>query len=198
MRREQALIDDEQASDDKPIGSKNSPLGFSPGAMATGDPIHEPTESTPLAEDEPEGAVPPGLLWVMKDRRHFHLLPEHRGAKRIRASLGVGDSAVYAIDDGHSHCMIGRRVGSSPDGCLYCLVARIPLEEYHHFASGERPLNTVFSDAHDVTLCGVFEDEDTASNIFPVQHFSHVNDVPSEYLPPSPFIKFPEDLPADL
>lgn len=191
------MIDDEQASDDESSVSKNSPLGLSPGATGIGTPIYEPTESTPLAEDEPEGAVPPGLLWALKDRRHFHLLPEHRGANRIRACLGVGDNAVYAIDDGHTHCMIGRRVGSSPDGCLYCLVARIPLEEYHRLATGERLLNTVFADAHDVTLCGVFEDDNKASNIFPVQHFAHVNDVPSEYLPPSPFITFSEDLSAD-
>jgi hypothetical protein len=165
--------------------------------MGIDTPLYDGTELTPLGENEPEGTVPPALLWAMKDCRHFHLLPEHRGAKRIRASLGSGDDVVYAIDDGHTHCMIGRRVGSSPDGCIYCLVARIPLEEYLRFASGEVVLDEIFSAAHDLSLCGVVEDEQTVSNIFPIQHFAHVGDVPREYLPPSPFINFSEDLSID-
>jgi len=150
-----------------------------------------------LEEDETDSTVPPALLFAMKDRRHFHLLPEHRGAKRIRACLGSGDDTVYAIDDGHTHCMIGRRVGSSPDRCIYCLVARIPLEEYLRFANRELVLDEIFSAAHDVSLCGVFEDEQEVSNVLPVQHFAHVEDVPREYLPPNPFINFSEDLSTD-
>lgn len=171
--------------------------GISPGAMGIGAPLSDPTESTPLEEDESPGPVPAGPLWAMKDRRHLHLLPEHRGAKRIRAALGVGDNAIYVIDDGHTHCMISRRVGGSPDGCTYYLVARIPVGLYHQCANGEHTLNDIFADAHDVELCGVFEDAEQVSNIFPVRHFAHGGEVPREYLPPSPFIEFPEGLSAD-
>jgi hypothetical protein len=171
--------------------------GITPGAMGIGAPLSDPSESTPLEEDESSGPVPPALLWAMKDRLHFHLLPEHRGAKRIRACLGLGDGAVYAIDDGHTHCMIARRVGASPDGCTYCLVGRLTLEHYHQFANGERPTHEMFTEAHDISLLGVYEDRQDVSNVFTVRHFAHVGDVPSEYLPPSPFIQFSEDLPAD-
>jgi hypothetical protein len=192
-----ALTDNERTSDEGESTSRNFAPGFSPGAMGIGTPLYDPTESTPLEENESEGTVPPALLWAMKDRRHFHLLPEHRGAKSIRACLGSGNDAVYAIDDGHTHCMIGRRVGSSPDGCIYCLVARIPLEEYLRFGSGELVLDEIFSAAHDLSLCGVFEDEQEVSNVLPVQHFAHIGNVPREYLPPSPFIKFSEGLSTD-
>lgn len=181
--------------------SDNDDSAASPGATGLGpftDPtITDPAESTPLEDDESSGAVPPGPLWAMKDRRHYHLLPEHRGAKQIRAALGVGDSTIYAIDDGHSHCMVSRRVGSSPDGLTYYLVARITLEHYQQCAKGERVLNDIFADAHDVELCGVYEDQKQVSNILPVRHFAHGGDVPHEYLPPSPFIEFSEDLSAD-
>lgn len=175
--------------------------GVSPGATGIGpftDPtISDPTESTPLEGDDSSGAVPPGPLWAMKDRRHLHLLPEHRGAKQIRAALGVGDNVVYAIDDGHTHCMISRRVGASAGGCTYYLVARITLEQYRTRADGEHVLNDIFADAHDVELCGVYEDQKEVSNILSVRHFAHGGDVPGEYLPPSPFIEFSEDLSAD-
>lgn len=177
--------------------NEGSAGGVSPGAMGIGAPVIDPTQSTPLEDDESPGDVPPGPLWAMKDRRHFHLLPEHRGAKRIRTCLGVGDNAIYVIDDGHVHCMICRRVGASPDGCTYYLVARIALEQFHVRASGEHPLNDIFSSAHDLELCGVFEDATDVSNIFPVQHFEHATDVPNEYLPPNPFIEFSQDLSAD-
>jgi hypothetical protein len=175
--------------------------GVTPGAKGIGpfsDPtISDPAESTPLEDDESSEAVPRGALWAMKDRRHLHLLPENRGAKQIRASLGVGDNEIYAIDDGHTHCMISRRVGASPDGLTYYLVARITLEQYLTRANGEHALNDIFADAHDVELCGVYEDQKEVSNILPVQHFAHGGDVPRQYLPPSPFIEFSEDLSAD-
>lgn len=44
----------------------------------------------------------------MKDRRHFFGLGGHGDAERIRQALGLGDGTVYFIDDGRSHCMIGR------------------------------------------------------------------------------------------
>jgi hypothetical protein len=128
----------------------------------------------------------------MKDRRH-HVMAEHAGAEALRACLGTDDSRIYAIDDGDAHCMIGRQVGSSPDGCTYCLVARIRLEDYALLNNGAVPLDDAFSDARDIELCGVYEAEGATSNVIPVQHFRHGRDVPIEYLPPSPMIAFSED-----
>lgn len=191
------MTDNEDMASGDPNGPQSYVGRFSPGAIRMGTPINEPADSTPLEEGESEGPVPAALLWAMKDRRHLHLLPEHAGAKQIRAALSVGDNAIFAIDDGHTHCMISRRVGSSPDGCTYCLVGRISLEDFRRFANGELALNDIFAGARDLELCGVFENEQEASNVLSVRHFPHIEDVPREYLPPSPFIAFPEDLSAD-
>ena len=155
-------------------------------------------ESTPLEEDEPEGTVPPAPLWAMKDRRHFFGLAGHGDVDRIRSCVGQGDEAVYFIDDGHNHCMAGRRVGATPDGCTYCLVGRVTLERYLQILNGEVSTAESFSDAHDIALCGVIDDEAMVSEVIAIQHYRHPRDVPSEYLPPSPFIEFTDDLPVDV
>ncbi len=153
--------------------------------------------TTPLEEREPEGTVPPAPLWAMKDRRHFFGLAGHGDVERIRVCVGQGDGAVYFIDDGHNHCMVGRRVGATLDGCTYCLVGRVTLDRYLQIQNGEVRTEDAFSDAHDISLCGVTEDEATVSEVIAVQHYRHSRDVPSEYLPPSPFIEFTDDLPEE-
>jgi hypothetical protein len=153
--------------------------------------------STPLEDEEPEGTIPPAPLWAMKDRRHFFGLPGHGDVERVRSCVGLGDSAVYFIDDGHSHCMIGRRVGASPEGLTYCLVGRVALDRYLQIQNGETPTTQAFSEAHDILLCGVYEDEQMVSEVIAVQHYRHADDVPPEYLPPSPFIEFEDDLPVE-
>jgi hypothetical protein len=157
-----------------------------------------PPQSTPLEIGEPEGVVPPAPLWAMKDRRHFFALHGHSDAVRVRERLGVGDDAVYFIDDGRTHCMVGRRVGQTSDGCVYCLVGRIKLGEFEDIMQGRSRAAQAFSDAHDVALCGVFEDDSQASDVILVQHYAHSGDVPAEYLPSNPFIEFDEDLPAEI
>jgi hypothetical protein len=184
-------------------GGKENPVSeedVSSDAVIMGDlskiPLPDPASSTPLEIHETE-RVPPAPLWAMKDRRHFFGLPGHGDALRIRDSLGDGDATVYFIDDGRTHCVVGRRVGQPPDGCVYCLVGRIKLDRYEALADGTVAVNEAFSDAHDVSLCGVFEDESEASEVILVHHYAHASDVPAEYLPPSPFIDFPDDLPTD-
>jgi hypothetical protein len=154
--------------------------------------------STPLEDEEPEGTVPPAPLWAMKDRRHFFGLAGHGDVDRVRDCVGLGDSAVYFIDDGRNHCMVGRRVGASPEGLTYCLVGRVTFERYLEIQNGQANTAEAFSDARDITLCGVFEDEQMASEVIAVEHYRHPRDVPSEYLPPSPFIDFDDDLPVDV
>jgi hypothetical protein len=149
-----------------------------------------PATSTPLDHDEPEGIIPPAPLWAMKDRRHY---PGGRGTgdeERIRRALGYGDDTIYFIDDGRDHCMIGRRVGKAPEGLVYCLVGRIKLNDYTDIETGIASLDQVFSKAHDLELCGVFEEEGFPSDVIAVEHYRHLSDVPADYLPPSPFIEF--------
>ena len=101
-------------------------LHFIKETAGTTFPVTAPVNATPLEEDEPEGVIPPSPLWAMKERRHEQWPHLFGHPDRIRACIGSGDAAVYAIDDGKHHCMIGRRVGATTDGCVYSLVARIP------------------------------------------------------------------------
>jgi hypothetical protein len=165
--------------------------------QATADsryPVSAPENATPLEEDEPEGVIPPSPLWAMKDRRHeqwFHLgHPE-----RIRVCLGSGDTAVYVIDDGSHHCMIGRRVGATVDGCVYSLVARVTKATYQSLASGAIGGRQAFGAGSDIGLSGTVEDPGV-SNVFDVDFYEDPADIPEAYLPPSPFIQFAEDLPS--
>ncbi len=161
-----------------------------------GEPIgasEEPEDSEESEEPEAEDEVPPALLGAMTNRMHSHRRLQPDEEDYIQRRLGSGDDAVYVIDDGPDHCMVGRRVGHAPDGCVYCLVARISLDRYTDLVAGDVARVDAFSDARDISLCGVFEEEQTASNVILVQHYSHPRDVPLDYLPPSPFIEFTDN-----
>jgi hypothetical protein len=160
-------------------------------------PLPDPDTSTPLEIHESEEGVPAAPLWAMKDRRHSFAQQELGDAERVRSSFGEGDAAVYFIDDGRTHCMVGRRVGETPEGFVYCLVGRIKLDAYEDLVEAVVPVEEAFSEAHDIALCGVFVDEAGTSDVTLVHHYAHPRDVPGEYLPPSPFIEFTEALPAD-
>jgi hypothetical protein len=191
------VADEDQAGlEEPPVYDVSGEIEISPGSRLSTTPL-PPGLSTPLDDHEPEGTVPPAPLWAMKDRRHFFGLRGHGDVDRIRKALGAGDDTVYFIDDGHKHCMIGRQVGAAPDGSVYCLVGRIRLERYEEIESGEATLDDVFADARDITLCSVFVDDGMASEIVVIQHYPHFRDVPADYLPPSPFIQFDDDLPEN-
>jgi hypothetical protein len=156
-------------------------LGATPGSA---DPTDVPAG---------EGGIPAGALAAMRTRAHSnrHLAPGDED--RIRATVGTDDDTVYVIDDGADHCMIAHRVGQAPDGCLYCLVARVALEEYADVVAGDLEPGELFSDARDISLCGVAEDEGDVTNVFLVQHYRRARDVPSDYLPGSPFLEFTDE-----
>ena len=110
------MSDTGQHEDGTPFQSRDDgQLHFEPGTAANTFPVAAPVDATPLEEDEPEGTVPPSPLWAMKERAHggIHVFGH---PARIRARAGEGDAAVFAIDDGPHHCMIGRRVGATGDG----------------------------------------------------------------------------------
>ena len=169
-------------------------LHFEPATAAATFPVTAPENATPLEEDEPEGVIPSSPLWAMKERRHeqwFHFgHPE-----RVRACVGTGDAAVYVIDDGSHHCMLGRRVGATLDGCEYSLIARVGKDTYESLASGAIDGRHAFLAAHEAGLSGTVE-APGVSNIFDVDFYQHPDEIPEEYLPPSPFIEFDRDLPT--
>lgn len=168
-------------------------LHFTPESVGTTDPIAAPVDATPLEEDEPEGTVPPSPLWAMKDRRHEQWVMFGH-ADRVRRCVGDGDEAVYVIDDGKHHFMVGRRVGATLDGVVYSLVARVDRATYESLAAGEITGAETFSRSHEAGLVATAEGTGLA-NIFDVEHYAHPDEIPSEYLPPQPFRQFAVDLP---
>ncbi|HEY1989884.1 MAG TPA: hypothetical protein VGG43_10485 [Acidimicrobiales bacterium] len=165
-----------------------SNLAFTGGAPS------EPVTSTPLALGESDGSIPAGPLWAMKYLRHGQHGPltGHDAPEALRLAVSIGDETVYVIDDGASHCMVARRVGSAPDGCLYCLVARVKIDDVQDVREGWAPLSDIFSLGRELTLCGVVEG--SVSNVVRVASYRKYRDVPDEYLPPSTFIEFPDTL----
>jgi len=174
---------------------KDGQLHFLPGTEDLAFPVTAPENATPLEEDEPEGVIPPSPLWAMKERRHEQLLHLFGHPHRIRACVGEGDAAVYAMDDGTRHCMIGRRVGATLDGCVYSLVARCSRDTYESLASGSIDGRQAFLASAEAGLCGTVE-EPGVSNVFDVDFYQHADEIPEEYLPPSPFLEFARDLPT--
>jgi hypothetical protein len=153
--------------------------------------------STPLEEDEPEGTIPPGTLWALKERRHiqWHLLPVNERHDRIRECLELDDYTIYCIDDGRHHAMIGRRVGASPNGCEYTLMGRVTRQRYEELRDEVVRLEHCFDTATELCLCGVAIEEDIrSSNVFDVALYESFDDVPEDYRPGSPFQQFKREL----
>jgi hypothetical protein len=168
--------------------------GLAPSSVFSApNPMFMPTKATRLEEDDAGGVIPHAPLWSMKYHRHLHLFDRTDGP--IRAAFGEGDQAVYIIDDGRKHCVVSRVVGASADGCTYCLVAQITMESYERLTNGEAAVGTVFADARDFAMCAVFEAqvEDAPSNVTVAEQYAGLDDVPAEYLSPSPFIDFADD-----
>jgi hypothetical protein len=155
-------------------------------------PVFVPKSSTPLEEDDAECVIPPFALWAMKYKRHGHLFS--RAEVEIRERYGSGDHAVYVLDDGRKHCMIGRMVGTSSDGCTYCLVAQITVAAYEQLVNDGVAVDDVFADSRDPALVVVYEAEEAVSNVSVVRTFAGIDEVPVEYLPPTPAIFF-SDIP---
>ena len=194
-REEQSVSDNGQDNGDSPFQSRaDGQLHFEPGTAANTFPVMAPEDATPLMEDEPEGTIPHSPLWAMKDRAHggIHIFGH---PARIRAHAGHGDDAVYAIDDGPHHCMIGRRVGATTDGCVYSLVARVDLPTWQALQSGAIDGRQTFLASHEAGLSGTVE-TNGVSNVFDVDWFERPEDIPEAYLPPAPFVTFAADLPT--
>jgi hypothetical protein len=182
------FISEEGADTSAPIGPAFSQLGR--WAMGSPTPVFVPKTSTPFEEDDDGGAVLRPALWAMKYRRHGHLL--NRAEVVIRECDGAGDHAVYIIDDGRKHCTISRKVGASPDGCAYFLVARITASSYERLVDDASRMDDIFAVADELCLCAVFEAEESVSNVSVVEEYATIEEVPPEYLSPSPAVEFTE------
>jgi hypothetical protein len=167
----------------------SSVSGLSPGAIGISPIMFDPVRSTPLDTGESAAPIPAAALWAMKDRMHSHRLLDPEDPGSVNCALGTDDSALYFIDDGRDHCMMSRLVGRSRDGIEYCLVGRIALYRYEQLLNEEIVPADAFSDASDISLCGVFQD-DAASNVILVEHYRAADAVPRDYLPPSLHIEF--------
>jgi hypothetical protein len=193
------VTDDEVDPGDDPdviaVHESNAALGgpmpFRVGRFGAGVPLVRPTKSTPLEDDQPDGAIPAAPLWAMKYRRHFRF--SRRADDEVRVCLGTGDGAIYAIDDGRKRMMISRQVGTSPDGCQYCLVGTLTISAYEQYTLGGASLDEMFTDGSDLALCAVFDAGGDVSNVSLVEDFGTVDDVPEDYLPPHAPIVFEEN-----
>lgn len=167
------------------------------GVVRLPEPMVGGGTSTPLAHADADGAIPPCPLWAMTAHRHtqWHLLPAHQRHQQLSDCIGQGDDAVYVIDDGHSHAMVGHRVGRRADECAYCLVARVPRQRYEDLRDHVVAPADAFTGATEITLCGVVTVESVlASNVFDVERYADAAKIPPEYLPGAPHISFAEDL----
>jgi hypothetical protein len=96
------------------------------------------------------------------------------------------------IDDGRKQCMVGRLVGTSADGCAYCLIAHITMAAYEELVNDEAVVDDVFADCREPALVVVYAAEDAVSNVALVRAFATIDEVPLEYLPPNPPLVFAE------
>jgi len=169
-------------------------LHFAPGTEDWTFPVSAPENVTPLSEDEPEGTIPASPLYALKERAHggIHIFGHPH---RVRAAVGTGDATVYAIDDGPHHCMIGRRVGATSDGCIYSLIARITRDVWTTLEEGSIDGRQAFAVSAEAGLSGTV-DNGGLSNVFDVDYYDSPADIPDEYLPGAPFISFTKDLPT--
>ncbi|HVX23451.1 MAG TPA: hypothetical protein VHB02_19065 [Acidimicrobiales bacterium] len=166
--------------------------GLGPYIGDTSLPLRRLQWSTPLDDGPAESVVPRPVLWAMKYHRHVHFGHHHDDLDERQ--VGEGDGAVYVFDDGANQCMAGRLVGSSPDGCTYCLVGTVDAGAYQQCAEDGEPTDRIFAYGRDLLLCAVYEGGDGPSNIVDVRRYRKPGHVPAEYLPPHPFIEFPAPL----
>jgi hypothetical protein len=180
---------------DGPFQSRaDGQLHFEKGTEDRTFPVTAPEDATPLEEHEPEGTIPASPLWALKERAHggIHLFGH---PARIRARAGSGDAAVYAIDDGPHHCMIGRVVGATTDGCSYSLIGRVDLSTWQDLERGAIDGRAAFAAARELGLSGTV-DTGGIANVLDIDWYEGPDDVPANYLPPSPHITFAVDLPT--
>lgn len=197
-----------EAPDEDPVdlGPRTGPITVPQivprGAVGQSPLLFEPRESTPFERgesgdsdglggtDETGLAIPGPLLWALKFARHG-LSAAPGDDTFLRARVGDGDDAVYLLDDGPRHAMVGRVVGESTDDITYCLVGRLGRLEANDLVVEELHPTDAFDFAREVALLSVFRG--AASNVVPVERYRRARDIPPEYLPGAPEIEFVDE-----
>ena len=151
--------------------------------------LAEPAEGDG-GDDEDRVASSVELAMKNLQRRRVRLEPGEEEAPLY--CFGSGDDTVYAIEDSAGRLMIGRGVGRDGEGCIYCLVGAGSLALLTLLDNGEVMPSEVFDDAVELTLCSVFE-ADRVDNVVLVQHYHRFHDIPAEYRPGKPFLRFTDD-----
>jgi hypothetical protein len=169
--------------------------GVAPGGFGISPLMSQPKGSTPLESTQGDVLIPSSPLWAMNYLRHGRFgLSHDDGFDQIRWASDPDDrdAEIYVIEDGSDHCMVSRLVGVSPDGCTYCLVARVKRLDFEDVRSGRAETLDLFSHGKEFTLCGVVEG--AISNVVRVAGYRRYKDVPADYLPPSDLIEFDRPL----
>jgi hypothetical protein len=157
--------------------------------------ILEPAEVGDLVMAEGGSDEAPLASYVelaMKNLQHHRAHVELDQDEVPLYGFGSGDSTVYAIEDGVDGLMIGRGVGRDGEGCIYCLVASSSPAMLAMLDRGEVSPTEVFDYATELTLCSVFH-ADQIINVILVQRYKTIEDVPVEYRPGQPFLRFADD-----
>src|SRR5579872_4047295 len=95
------------------------------------------TDPADDAAGDASDGIPSVVMAVIRDRMHARRLSDADDPGHVEVTLGSGDDVLHVVDDGPDRCMIGRLVGRSDDGSVYCLVARVPLFSYEQVRDGE-------------------------------------------------------------
>jgi hypothetical protein len=159
------------------------------------------------AGDEGDDArVPSHVELAMENLQHHQARAEPGHEEDPLYCFGSGDATLYAIEDGTKRVIIGRGVGRDAEGCIYCLVGTSSPALLAMLGTGEVAPTEAFHDAAELTLCSVFQADHTprrhfrltalnrpVSNVVLVQHYKRIQDVPIEYRPGQPFLRFTDE-----
>ena len=160
-------------------------------------------DPVPQGDDDEEGLVATHVELAMDSLRHHHGRAEPGDEPDPLYCFGSGDAVLYVLEDGDTRLLVGRGVGRDYEGCVYCLVGSGPPGLLAALQSGDVPPVEAFDHATEFTLCSVYQADDTprlqfrlsalnrpVSNVVRVQHYKKIEDVPVEYGPGKPFLRF--------
>lgn len=159
--------------------------------------------ATAAGDEDDEALVASHVELAMKKLQHHQGRAEPDQDEDPLYCFGSGDATLYAIEDGARRLMIGRGVGRDGEGCIYCLVGTSSPALLAMLDSGEMAPTEAFDDAAQLTLCSVFQADQMpprhfrltalnqpVSNVVVVQHYKRIQEVPVEYRPGQPFLRF--------
>ena len=147
------------------------------------EPLVGDGSDNPLEDHDVDGDIPEVPLLALKEHRHtqWSKMLGVGGHLPLRLEIGDGPHAIYAIDDGKHHAVIGRVVATSPS-CSYVLVGRISMDELQSLVDERTSTDAAFDGASELALLGVALVTSVAStNIFTVDRYSDAAEIPADF-----------------